>query len=148
MPPAQKSAGDDQALGRSRGGFSTKIHLVVDALGYPVDLRLTGGHVHDATQAAALLSGKLSQYVIADKAYDANAIIALIRAQGAEPVIPPRLGTTPRKVDWHVYKERHLVECCINRLKRFRRFATRYEKTARNYLAMALIACILIWIGV
>ncbi len=148
MPPAQKAEGDDQALGRSRGGLSTKIHIVVDALGYPVDLRLTGGQAHDATQAAALLRGKRSQYVIADKAYDANAIVALITAQGAEPVIPPRRGTTPRKVDWHLYKERHLVECCINRLKRFRRLATRYEKTARSYLAMVTIACVLTWIEV
>jgi transposase len=119
--------------------------VVVDALGYPIDLRITGGQVHDVTQASALLSGKQCQYVLADKAFDAGYVIELIIAQGSEPVIPPRACSKPRDFDRHIYKERHLVECFFNRIKQFRRIATRYEKTARSYLAMILIACILVW---
>jgi transposase len=95
-----------------------------------------------------LLTGKCCQYVIGDKAYDAKALIELIIAQGSEPVIPPRACTTPREIDRHVYKERHLIECFFNRIKQFRRIATRYEKTLRSYRAMLLIACILVWIAV
>jgi transposase len=119
--------------------------VVVDALGYPVDLRITAGQDHDITQAAALLTGKHGKYVIGDKAYDAGALIELIIAQGSEPVIPPRACSKPRQYDRHVYKERHLVECFFNRIKQFRRVATRYEKTLRSYRAMILIACILVW---
>jgi len=83
--------------------------------------------------------------VLADKAFDAGYVIELIIAQGGEPVIPPRACSKPRDFDRHIYKERHLVECFFNRIKQFRRVATRYEKTARSYLAMILIACALVW---
>ncbi len=80
----------DQALGRSRGGFSTKIHLMVDGLGNPLDFILTGGQANDITQAPALLQGHQADYVIADKGYDSDAFIALIEQMKAIPVIPAR----------------------------------------------------------
>ena len=79
-----------QALGRSRGGFSTKIHIVVDALGNPLDFVLTAGQVHDVTQALALLQGRRTDYVIVGKGYDATALLELIEQLGAIPLIPAR----------------------------------------------------------
>jgi transposase len=102
----------DQALGRSRGGFSSKIHLIVDGLGNPLDFILTAGQVNDITQAPALLQGYRAAYVIADKGYDADAFIALIEQMEAIPVIPARKNRKEiRFYDPHLYKERHLVEC-------------------------------------
>jgi transposase len=137
----------DQALGRSRGGFSTKIHLVVDGLGNPLDFILTAGQVSDITQAPALLQGHRADYVIADKGYDADAFIALIEQMGAIPVIPARKNRTKtRFYDVHIYKERHLVECCINKLKWFRRIFSRYDKLATRFMAFLSFVAALIWL--
>ena len=101
----------NQALGRSSGGFSTKIHAVVDALGYPVEIELSAGQVHDSVPAKDLLTDQKAEYVIADKAYDCNDLIELIESQGSEAVIPSRRNRKEqRDYDKHIYKERHLVE--------------------------------------
>ena len=103
-----------QALGRSRGGFSTKVHLSVGALGNPLRFKLTGGQSHDITQAEALIVDYQGQYVIGDKAYDAASFLQVILSQGAVPVIPPRSNREVlRQYDDHLYQERHLVECFI-----------------------------------
>ena len=86
---AEGSSAEAEALGRSRGGFSTKIHVACDGLGKPVKIILTPGQDHDVTKAPELIQGSQAEKVIADKAYDSNALIALIEAQGATPVIPP-----------------------------------------------------------
>ena len=87
----EKNGGQQkQALGRSRGGFSTKVHVNVDALGNPLRFRLTGGQRHDITQAADLVEGYASEYVIADTAYDAQDFLSVIAERGAIAVIPPR----------------------------------------------------------
>lgn len=139
---------ENQALGRSAGGFSTKIHAVVDALGYPVGIELTAGQVHDIVPAEKLLKDQDSVYVIADKAYDSQELIDLIESKGSIPVIPPRKNRKEcREYDKHIYKERHLVEIFFNKIKHYRRVATRYEKLAITYLAMVYIACSMIWIG-
>jgi transposase len=136
---------DDQALGRSRGGFGTKVHIAVDALGNPVRLILTGGQVADVTQGAALVDGIDAEHVIADKGYDSNEFVSTIEAGGAEAVIPPRSNRKEKRgYDRHLYKERNLVERFINRVKQCRRIATRYEKTARNYLAFWQLASIVV----
>jgi transposase len=110
-------------------------------LGNPVRLILTGGQVADVTQGAALVEGVGAERVIADKGYDSNELVETIGAAGAEAVIPPRSNRKePRKYDKHLYKERSLVERFINRVKQCRRIATRYEKTARNYLAFWQLA--------
>ena len=137
----------DQGLGHSRGGFSTKIHLIVDSLGNPLDFMLTAGQVHDITQAPALLQGYHADFVIADKGYDADAFVALIEQIGAVPVIPARKNRKePRFYDHHLYKERHLVECCINKLKWFRRIFARYDKLASRFMAFLSFVAALIWL--
>ena len=127
--------------------MSTKIHALVDALGNPICWTLTGGHVADIDQAATLLEGQCAQYVLADKGYDANAFIALVRNQGIVPVIPPRSNRLEqRSYDRHLYKDRNLIERFFNRIKHFRRIATRYEKLDRNFNAVIAIVCTFIWI--
>ncbi len=86
--------------------------MSVDALGNPLQFRLTAGQAHDITQAEALLLSAPIEYVIADKGYDAETFVQVIRERGAVPVIPPRSNRKmPREYDAHLYKERHLVEC-------------------------------------
>jgi transposase len=136
---------DDQALGRSRGGFGTKVHIAVDALGNPVRLILTGGQVADVTPGGALIANIKVEPVIADTGYDSNDLVGAIEASGAEAVIPPRSHRKEKRAyDRHLYKERNLVERFINRVKQCRRIATRYEKTARNYLAFWQLASIMV----
>jgi transposase len=138
---------DDQALGRSRGGFGTKLHLAVDALGNPVTLHLSPGQEADVTHAETLLGDLEPEAVIADKGYDSDALAETIADREAEVVIPPKKNrTAPREYDKVLYKERNKVERCVGLLKQFRRVATRYEKTARNFLGMVTLAAIAIWL--
>lgn len=137
----------DQALGRSRGGFSTKIHLLADGLGHGVDFRLTGGQVADITHAEALLTGRQAQYGILDKAYDADKIVPRLESQGIIPVIPPRsTRKNPREYDPPIYRERHLIECFIGKRKQFRRGFSRFDKIAAHYLYFVRFAATLIWL--
>ena len=137
----------NQALGRSRGGFSTKIHIAVDALGNPLRLRLTGGERHDSPQAAALVEGFGCEVLIADKGYDSDELIAAVAAQGIEAVIPPRSNRVEsRNYDRHLYRERHLVECFINKIKHYRRVFSRFEKLAKNFLGFLSFISTLIWL--
>ncbi|HYQ91362.1 MAG TPA: transposase [Candidatus Competibacteraceae bacterium] len=107
-----------EALGRSRGGFSTKIHALTDALGNPVDFVLTGGQAADITQAEALFPDEPMDAVVADKGYDAKAFVAAVTARGATAVIPSRKNCQqPREYDRHRYKERHLIECFFGKIK-------------------------------
>nr|WP_201445664.1 IS5 family transposase [Belnapia sp. F-4-1] len=143
---AKKGLGD-QALGRSRGGWSTKIHLAVRGLGCPVRVVLTAGQRGDAPQAAALLDKDRPGFVLADTAYDADHFRAAVAEAGAIAVIPNN-PSPASKLDFNeaVYEERHLVECCFGKLKHFRRVATRYNKTAQNYLAIVLLAATILWL--
>ena len=145
---AEKNGGQAaQALGRSRGGFSTKIHVCVDALGNPLRVRLTAGQQHDITQAEALLLAEPYSYVIADKGYDAAPFLQTITNAGAVPVIPARSNRkTPRAYDAHLYRERHLVECFINKLKHYRRLLARYDKLVRRYLGFLSFIAALMWL--
>ena len=132
-------------MGRSRGGFSTKIHIAVDALGNPVEFRLTGGQEADVTQAEPLITAHEADAYLLDKAYDSDAVVQTAQRQGGEAVIPPKKNRKePRAYDKHLYKERKKVEWFINLLKQYRRVATRYEKTARNFLGFVHVASILI----
>ena len=138
---------DDQALGRSRGGFGTKIHLAVDSLGNPVSVALSPGQDADVSHAEGLLGDHRPEAVLGDKGYDSDAFVAAVEARGAEAVIPPRKNRVdPRDYDKVVYKERNKVERCVSVLKQCRRVATRYEKTARNFLGMVLLAATMIWL--
>jgi transposase len=127
------------------GGFSTKIHILVDALGNPLEFILTGGQQADVTQAEPLMLGHQTDAVIADKAYDCDAVVDAAKRQGADAVIPSKKNRkVPREYDKHLYKERKKVEWFINLLKQYRRVATRYEKTARNFLGFVHVASIMI----
>jgi transposase len=137
----------DQALGRSKGGFSSKIHILVDALGHPLRFVATAGQVAEVTQAPALLTGQSATYAIMDKAYDADAVLELLARQAIIPVIPPKANRKiQREYDRHLYKERHLVECCIGKLKQFRRVFSRFDKTVRRFLNFIQFAAVLIWL--
>ena len=135
--------------------MTTKIHAVVDALGNPLRLLLTGGrrtHVrsaqrHDVTQAEELLKGWKTTRVLADKGYDSNAVLANVAALNAEAVIPPKANRLiQREYDKEFYKERHLVECYFNKLKQFRRVFSRFDQQARNYLSFVQFASMMIWL--
>jgi transposase len=137
----------EQALGRSKGGFTSKLHLSVDALGLGVRFRLTAGQASDIGQGPALIQDFSCDFVIADKGYDSDAFVAQIQAQGATAVIPPRSNRKEqRQYDKHLYRERHLVECFINKLKHFRRVFSRFDKFAKNYLSFVYFASALIWL--
>ena len=136
---------DDQALGRSRGGFGTKIHTAVSGLGLPVKLILTPGQAADVTQAKTLIDGVPFEVVIGDKGYDSREVVAAVERQGGEAVIPSRKNqTTPRDIDWARYKDRNLVERFWSKAKQYRRVATRFEKKAQNFLAFVHVASIMI----
>ena len=135
-------------MGHSRGGLSTKIHLVCDSVGRPFRLKLTGGQEHDVSSAEELLGGLSGGYVLGDKAYDKKGLVEKIRVQGMKAVIPSRSNRKKKRFyDKVVYKLRNRIERCICRLKQFRRVATRYEKTIKNYLSMVLLAASTIWLN-
>ena len=142
---AKGSTAQAEALGRSRGGFSTKIHVACDGLGKPVTIILTPGQDHDITQGPALIENSGAEKFVADKAYDSDAFIAAIKSKEAEAVIPPRSNrSAERSYDKDEYKKRNVVERLINGLKQCRRVATRFEKTARNFLAFVQYASIFV----
>lgn len=138
---------EEQAIGKSRGGLTTKIHACVDALGHPIRLLLTPGQASEYGQAQALIDGFSAEYVVADKGYDANEFIETIEKSGATPVVPPRSHRkAKRNYDKELYKERNLVERFFMKIKNFRRIATRYERLERNYMAMLNIAALTLWL--
>lgn len=145
--PKKIGGTENQALGRSRGGFSTKIHITVDGLGNPLRICLTAGQTNDITQAEALILGYTSEYVIGDKGYDSDDFIKAIEANGAVAVVPPRQNRQQlRDYDTHLYKERHLVECFINKIKWYRRIFSRFEKLAVRYFGFLNLVSTLIWL--
>ena len=137
----------NKAVGRTRGGLNTKLHTIVDGLGNPVEFLLSGGNDHDSIHAIELLDRiEISNSnILADRAYGAKKIRAYISEHGASYVIPPRSNVShPWPVDWWLYKERHLVECFFQKLKWFRRVATRYDKLDVSFLAFVYLASIAI----
>ena len=136
---------EEQALGRSRGDFGTKIHGSFNGRGHPVVVSLTTGQALDIGPAETLLRTHTPKAVIADKGYDSNDFVAMIQKRGAAAVIPPKANRLePRAYDRHTYKERNLVERFWSKAKQFRRVAPRYEKKAANFLAFVHLAAILV----
>lgn len=148
----------DSSLGRSRGGFGIKIHLATDGSGLPLNIVLSPGQAHESQFAQRLLDGigvqrqngsmKRSGYaVLVDKAYSGHALRNELRSEGIKTVIP-RKSNEKMALDGRsllnrdAYRNRNVVERCFGRLKEYRRIATRYDKTARNYLAMVKLGCI------
>ena len=145
--PQEKGGQAEQALGQSVGGFSTKIHAIVDALGNPLRLLLTGGQAGDAPQAIPLLAGFDFKAVLADRGYDSDEILDFIAQREAEAVIPPKKNrVVQRETNWHLYKSRHLVECFMNKIKQYRRIFSRFEKYASRYKSFLSFASALIWL--
>jgi transposase len=135
-------------MGRSRGGLTTKIHVLTDARGLPLELVLRPGQAGDCPVAAQLL-GHLRQNTIlpADKAYDADWLRRQIEAVGAVPNIPPMAHRRWKPCfSPALYRGRNHIERFFNRIKHFRRLATRYEKHAANFLAMLKLAAAQLWL--
>ncbi|WP_394343417.1 IS5 family transposase [Hymenobacter perfusus] len=146
---AKKSTPAAESLGRSRGSFSTKLHAAVDALGNCLHLVLTPGHWVNCTQLPVLLAGlrHAPGAVVADNAYDTNAVLAAIACRHAEPVIPPKSSRNERRAyDQNLYAERNKAERFFGRLKEARGFATCYDKTAVSFLATAHLLAALDWL--
>jgi transposase len=143
-----RSKKGDQAIGLSRGGRSTKIHVTVDPLGNPTGLHLTAGQASDLEGADALLDSVEADTVIADKGYDAGErVLTRLEKAGLQAVLPPKANRKQqRDYDKELYKARHLIENFFAKLKQFRAIATRYDKTARNFLAAVYFASVLIWL--
>ncbi|MCM8621360.1 MAG: IS5 family transposase [Candidatus Accumulibacter sp.] len=138
-----------QAIGRSRGGLSTKIHATVDALGNPTGFHLTLGQACDLDGADVLLPRTDANTIIADKGYDADQRVLepLAEAGKTAIILPKRHRFEPRDYDRDLYKTRHLIENFFQKLKPYRAIATRYDKTARNFLAAIYLASTIIWLN-
>ena len=144
---------DDHALGRSRGGFGTKIHMVVDGAGTPLAMQLSPGQTHDSKMFAPLFDAQESlvirhfgdpQAFAADKAYGSKSIRGMIEDAGMLVVIPTKTNEhADPKFRSDLYRQRNVVERAFGWLKECRRIATRYEKLAVSYLAMVHLACML-----
>jgi transposase len=136
------------ALGHSRGGFSTKVHALVDTKGRPLHIELTPGQQHESTVAEAIIANHArGKALIADTGYDSDAIRDQLKSLRIKPVIHanPTRKNKPR-LDRSRYAKRYHVEVFFHDLKRFRAIATRFEKTARNYLALLQLACSMVWL--
>jgi len=134
-------------MGRSRGGLTTKIHALVDAEGLPIALKLTEGQAHDGRSAADMLEALTDgQILLADRAYDSDALRQCLAERGAWANIKPmpnRKNVPP--FSSYLYRYRNLVERFFNKLKHFRAVATRYDKRADNFLAGVKLASVRIW---
>ncbi len=120
--------------------------MVTDAKGQPLRFSLTGGQAHDAPQALPLLRGIKADFVLADKGYDSDTILRFIREQGAIAVIPPRSNRKiQREYDRELYKQRNLIERAFNKLKHWRRIATRYDRRRIYFLAALHIVAAVTW---
>ncbi|MBO3273546.1 IS5 family transposase [Hymenobacter defluvii] len=145
---AKKSTPANEALGRSRGGFCTKVHAVVDALGNCLHVALTPGEAADSPQLPGLLAALAEQpgAVVADKAYNTNHVLSTLAQDEVEAVIPPKANRLDqRDYDENLYADRNKVERFFGRLKEALGFATRYEKTATSFLAVAHLLAALDW---
>ena len=141
------SSGYGQGLGRSKGGFTTKIHVKVDALGNPLKFIITAGQRGDITQAEELVGMTSNSYVLADRAYDSDTLRTKLNNQNCIPIIPGKSNRkTPIFYDKHIYKERHLVECFFSKIKNFRRIFSRFDKSLRNFNAFLSFVGALVWL--
>ena len=131
-------------MGRSRGGLTTKIHALVDAHGLPIALKLTEGQAHDGKSAADMLGGLgEGQVLLADRGYDSDALRETLAAQGAWGNIKPMPGRVNIPVfSPFLYRLRNLVERFFNKLKQFRRIATRYGKLGATFMAFIQLATV------
>ena len=134
-------------MGRSRGGLTTKIHALVDAEGLPIALKLTEGQAHDGKSAEDMLELQVGQILLADRAYDSDALRRSLAARGAWANVKPMPNRSKVPAfSAYLYRYRNLVERFFNKLKHYRGVATRYDKRADNYLAGVKLASTRIWL--
>ena len=143
----RKRGAQAQAIGRSRGGCTTKIHAIVDARGRPIAIEVTPGHLGDVRVATALITGvPAGGRLAADAAYDSDGLRRFLLERGTVPVIP---NNPTRKrhhpFDETAYRQRNLIERMFCRLKDWRRIATRYDTLAANFAAAVMLAAVIIW---
>lgn len=139
----------DEAIGKSRGGNSTKIHLAVDSGGLPVYFELSGGQTNDIVHAESLVAqSPVACSVTADKGYDSDRFRLFIEESGSIANIPRRACNKAgnEHMDWCLYRYRHLVENAFLKIKKYRAIATRYDKLARNYYSNVALAFVMIWL--
>ncbi|WP_423135971.1 IS5 family transposase [Methylocella tundrae] len=143
-----KKVDGSHCMGRSRGGLTTKIHALVDAEGLPIDLKLTEGQAHDGRSAADMLEALAGgQILLADRAYDSDALRQSLGARGAWANIKPMPNRkNVPAFSSYLYRYRNLVERFFNKIKHYRGVATRYDKRADNFLAGVKLASIRIWL--
>lgn len=144
-----KKNGDQksQALGRSKGGFTTKIHAVCDALGNPIHFILSPGQAHDSRFAIQLIDKLGYEALLADKGYDTDNIIEHVLNNNARAVIPSKKNRlVKRNIDFELYKERHKIECLFGFIKHYRRLFSRFEKYASRFMAFLHFASTLQWL--
>ena len=143
----KKDSQQKEALGRSRGGFSTKIHALVDALGNPLKFILTPGQQHEITKAPELIEGIFNATLLADTAYSAQSFREQLNKQSCEATIPfPKNSKNFMNYDKNLYQHRHVIECFFGKIKHFRRVFSRFEKTASSYLAFLHFVGVFIWL--
>ena len=136
-----------QALGRSCGGFSSKIHAKVDALGMPINFVLSAGECHDSRFSEALWNKEDCDFMIADRGYDDDGFRAKLIEHHIVPIIPGKKNRLVEvEYDRYIYKERNFIERFFNRIKHFRRIATRYDKTSIMFMGGLIVVGILIWL--
>ena len=149
MRGRRKGGSEKNALGRSRGGFSTKINARTNAQGLPIGIVITPGQAHDVTAYAALMGDVDDDpgQMLADKGYDSDAIRDDIRKRGGAALIPTRANRKVQQlVDKAIYALRNRIERFFNRIKNSRRVATRYDKLVESFAAFVLLATIRLWI--
>lgn len=138
---------DNEGLGRSMGGFTSKIHAKVDGLGNPLKFIVTAGQRHDITQAETLLKDGVGLNTIADRGYDSKDLRCWLIEQNSNPVIPSKSNSkNPVEYDKHLYKERHAVECFFSKIKYFRRIFSRFDKSIRNFTAFLSFVGAILWL--
>jgi transposase len=144
----RKRGTEDQALGRSRGDFTTKIHARTNAEGLPIGFEITSSQAHDATAYESLMDeGERPKALMADRVYDSDAIVDVSRIHGTEPVIPSKSNRIEQRTrDTALYALRNRIKRFFNKLKNARRVATRYDKTTDSFLGFVQIASIKIWL--
>jgi transposase len=134
-----------EAIGACVGGLSTKIHAKVDSFGQLVNILITPGQVHESQVAHDVWAHEHCEFFLADKAYDIDGFRQALTEAGIKVVIPSKKNRLhPTAHDRHIYKERNIVERFFQKIKRFRRIATRYDKTARMYLTGVMFVSILL----
>lgn len=134
-------------MGRSKGGYSCKIHVSCESLGNASEFVLSPGQASDCPRLPRFLTLEKPDYVLADKGYDSQENLEAVRAVGAEPVIPPKSNRlNPQDCDYEIYKERRHVECLIGKLKHFRRIFSRFDKYAAHFLDFIHYAATFQWL--